>query len=200
MAYILSTLVFFRFLAVLFALKQYNTYKISQKPHKSALYAGFGKSTKSSAPAIDIDKACNCGSGIQYRSCCKILHDGNLSGKSPEAIVRSRFTAFSLGLLDYITKTTHPENIEYVSADKTSKRKTWERSIRQYMDENTFKELDFIGTNNDDPDEPTVKFVVKYERKSDNKLFGLEETSIFKKEADAWLYLHGDGPRPVLIT
>ena len=51
---------------------------------------------------------CPCGSGSVYEDCCKRLHDGEPAA-SPEALMRSRYSAFVLGLGDYLQYSHHPE-------------------------------------------------------------------------------------------
>ncbi len=59
--------------------------------------------TELSATAAD---ACPCGSGLAYQSCCQPLHQGQAAAH-PEALMRSRYTAFVLGLSDYLLATWH---------------------------------------------------------------------------------------------
>lgn len=51
---------------------------------------------------------CPCGSGLDIDTCCGPLING-ASAKSPEALMRSRYTAFTLGNLDYIEGTCTEE-------------------------------------------------------------------------------------------
>lgn len=50
---------------------------------------------------------CPCCSGQAYRLCCQPLHQGQ-KAKSAEILMRSRYTAFVLGKVDYIIETTLP--------------------------------------------------------------------------------------------
>lgn len=49
-------------------------------------------------------KACLCSSGVAYAVCCKPIHHG-IAAPSPEALMRSRYTAFALGLGEYLYDT-----------------------------------------------------------------------------------------------
>lgn len=78
-------------------------------------------------------KGCPCGSGNPYESCCKVrdrkrliwglilltdrasllpqpYHDGAALPPTPEALMRSRYTAYVKNLPQYIVDTTSPEN------------------------------------------------------------------------------------------
>lgn len=50
---------------------------------------------------------CPCSSGLALSSCCGRYHAG---ARAPDAVslMRSRYSAFALGLTDYICSTTHP--------------------------------------------------------------------------------------------
>lgn len=51
-------------------------------------------------------KPCPCGSGMALADCCQLLHDGAVAG-TPEALMRSRYTAFALGRHDYLLNSWH---------------------------------------------------------------------------------------------
>lgn len=44
---------------------------------------------------------CPCGSGLTYAQCCEPLHLGQPAA-TPEALMRSRYSAFALELVDYL--------------------------------------------------------------------------------------------------
>lgn len=50
---------------------------------------------------------CPCGSGKTLTDCCGRWHSGT-AAPSPEALMRSRYSAYSLGLVDYLVATTLP--------------------------------------------------------------------------------------------
>ncbi len=54
---------------------------------------------------------CPCGSGQTYVDCCGAWHAGLREGRhapTPEALMRSRYSAYVLGLIDYLLATWHP--------------------------------------------------------------------------------------------
>ena len=54
---------------------------------------------------------CPCDSGQTYVQCCGPWHQGlglGVFAPTPEALMRSRYSAFALGLVDYLTATWHP--------------------------------------------------------------------------------------------
>jgi SEC-C motif-containing protein len=55
--------------------------------------------------AKTITTACPCGSS-NYAQCCKPYHDG-AAAPTAEALMRSRYSAYVLGLMDYVYATWH---------------------------------------------------------------------------------------------
>ena len=51
-------------------------------------------------------QACACGSGRAYTQCCGPLHAGAVAADA-EALMRSRYSAYVLGLRDYLQATWH---------------------------------------------------------------------------------------------
>ena len=62
--------------------------------------------------------ACPCGLAAPYVACCGRYHAGalHLLAPTPEALMRSRYSAYALGLRDYVLDTWHastrPEQME----------------------------------------------------------------------------------------
>ena len=55
---------------------------------------------------------CPCGSGAAYLACCGRYHAGplHLQAPDPQALMRSRYSAFVLDLRDYLLATWHPDH------------------------------------------------------------------------------------------
>jgi SEC-C motif-containing protein len=52
-------------------------------------------------------RPCPCGSPA-YDACCGLLHRGEAQAETPEQLMRSRYSAYALGLTDYVWRTWHP--------------------------------------------------------------------------------------------
>ncbi len=52
------------------------------------------------------DSPCPCGRPLPYARCCQALHDGTPAADA-EALMRSRYSAYVLGLEDYLQDTWH---------------------------------------------------------------------------------------------
>lgn len=60
--------------------------------------------------------SCPCGLPASYRDCCGRLHRGDATAPTAELLMRSRFSAFSLGDDDYLLRTwysaTRPPHVD----------------------------------------------------------------------------------------
>jgi SEC-C motif-containing protein len=88
--------------------------------------------------------------------------------------MRSRYSAYALGKVDYILSTTHPENPQYGQQ--------WKDSVFEFCRDTRFIKLDILASA-----ETTVKFAAHLIQRG--KSFVLEEESLFQKENGKWLYL-----------
>ena len=52
---------------------------------------------------------CACGSAKEYTNCCGPYITGKKNAPTAEALMRSRYSAFANGELDYVQKTHHPD-------------------------------------------------------------------------------------------
>ncbi len=96
------------------------------------------------------------------------------------ALMRSRYSAYALGLAEYIIRTTHPKNLEY---DNHLKR--WKEEILRFSQETQFVKLEIEGFGED-----WVAFVATLAQ--EGRPVVLKEKSRFAKLHDKWLYLSGN--------
>ena len=125
-----------------------------------------------------LTKLCPCCSGLEYASCCKPYHIGG-QAPTPVALMRSRYSAYVLGLDAYIIRTTHPKNPLY---EKNLKK--WAEEIRRFSQESQFIKLEIESFGED-----WVAFVAHLSQNG-YPVF-LKEKSRFAKLDGKWLYLSG---------
>jgi len=94
--------------------------------------------------------------------------------------MRSRYSAYSLHLADYILKTTHPNNPDY-----TEETSLWKRSILEFCQNTKLLGLKI----NEFIDGETLAYV-SFEARLDSGI--LKEKSRFLKVYGKWLYESGD--------
>ena len=124
--------------------------------------------------------ACPCDSGQTYGSCCGLWHAGlsaKLHASTPEALMRSRYSAYVLGLLDYLLATWHPSTapgdlelspVKWLGLEVRHAQATGDAGV--------------------------VEFVARY--RDNGKGVRLHEISRFVREAGRWLYIDGEQQAP----
>lgn len=124
---------------------------------------------------------CPCQSGRDLDSCCQPIIDGCLPAATAEALMRSRYTAFTLANADYLMKSHHPNNRSL--KEKESIRK-WAKSVKWLG--LTVLEVDGGGCNDYSG---TVTFKALFIE--NNCLQQIHERSMFERIGGAWVYVKG---------
>ncbi|MDD2780856.1 YchJ family metal-binding protein [Sulfuricurvum sp.] len=128
---------------------------------------------------ISLNSTCPCHSGKKYKHCCLPYHKGILPSNA-QKLMRSRYSAFALGLSEYIMTTTHPDNTDFTE-DLTH----WKESILEFSDSTRFNGLKIVEVI----DGETEAFVT-FEALLDRGI--LKEKSRFLKIKGKWLYESGE--------
>ncbi len=169
------------------------TLTVQQKSSTRLNAGGFGKSAakklETTLAPSDASLPCGCGSGGSYASCCQPYHEGKAVPAHPVDVVRSRFSALKYRIPDYVISTTHPENKEFVAADRAGKRKAWIKSLVSFSDDFEFLDLSFADEGAIEGDTATIAFSATLKQKSTDKEDDILETSTFKKIDNKWLYI-----------
>lgn len=134
-------------------------------------------SPKAAGTLADID-ACPCGSTLALGACCGRYHAGPLHLLAPtaEALMRSRYSAYALGLHDYLLA-------------------TWHASTRPAALEPDPPGLRWLGLDmrrheGQDESHAVVEFIAR--SKLGGRAHRLHETSRFVRENGRWFYVNGD--------
>jgi SEC-C motif domain protein len=127
---------------------------------------------------------CPCGVGRKYKKCCGPLHRGVRPPASPEALMRSRYTAYALGLVDYVIDTTHPDHPAW-NADRA----TWGAELETWCNEADFIGLTVHGSG-EEADTGWVSFTADYN--NEGRKGALAELSRFERIDGRWLYRDKD--------
>jgi SEC-C motif-containing protein len=131
--------------------------------------------------AVTSDKQmCPCGSGSALDSCCQPIIDGG-AAPTPEALMRSRYTAYVTGAIDHVVSTHHPDSRDEVDAEAAS----------SWSSEAEWVGLEVVDTaDGDGPDQGIVEFIARY-RLNDGE-HAHHERSSFRRIDGAWFYEDGD--------
>ncbi len=113
--------------------------------------------TATPEPLTATAAGCPCGSGRPLEACCLPLVEGKLPAPTAEALMRSRYTAFTQTKVDYILETHHPSTRKEVSAE----------GINDWCRRAEWLGLEITGTQGGGPADETgiVSFVARYREK-----------------------------------
>lgn len=128
------------------------------------------------------DIKCPCGSEKKYQECCGVYHQG----QAPEnalVLMKSRYSAYAVGNVDYIIKTTHPEHVDS-QKDLTVRKK----NIAEFSKNTEFQKLEILGFEEGEP----LSYVTFRVFLKQDKPFTFTEKSAFKKHLGRWCYLSGE--------
>lgn len=169
----------------------------------SAISAGFGK-VPETIQAVQVDQSqgkCLCGSDINYVTCCKSFHEGGAN--DPSTLIRSRYSAYAAGNIDYIISTTSKSSSDYIAFIDTpiapaNGLKRWAKSIKSNMlDQYQYVKMEIDSVKIDEKDtEATVVWRHLAIKRGDNLMFPIEEVSTLAKLDDIWTYIKGAVARP----
>lgn len=125
-----------------------------------------------------MSEICPCGSAKQFLDCCQPLLDGGLAS-GPEALMRSRFTAFAQKNMDYIRVTTDPQTVLSFDMDGT---RAWAESAE-------FFKLEVLRAA-EQGNKGLVEFKAHF-RAGDAAPEVHHEISKFRKQAGRWYFREG---------
>jgi len=124
---------------------------------------------------------CPCGSGLSYAECCGPLLSGTGAASGPEALMRSRYTAYTLQDMPYLARTLHPGqrgDYDEAGAEKWARESEWEGL-----------EIIRVETDSSTPDRGKVEFRARYRQKG--KRLEHHELAEFRKSGGAWYFYDG---------
>ena len=122
---------------------------------------------------------CPCESALAYAGCCGELHSGRVLAQSALQLMRSRYSAFTLGDADYLVKSWHPDTRPAsVTIDESQR---W-----------IGLKIKTVSRGGPDEGEGSVEFVARY--KVQGKAYRLHENSRFRKLDGRWYYLDAKQP------
>jgi SEC-C motif-containing protein len=129
---------------------------------------------------------CPCTSGKDFAACCEPVIQQKRKAATAEELMRSRYSAYALGMVDWIVDSQSPDGRQFVDRNATeqwSKRATWHR-------------LEVLTTEQGGPDddEGLVDFKAYYTLAGEDITH--HEVASFRKEDGTWYFVDGIEVKP----
>jgi len=126
---------------------------------------------------VNVPLPCPCGLPHSYADCCGRYTSGNTPAPTAEALMRSRYTAYTLAQEPYLLATWHPSTRPAALDLNAEPQSKWlNLQVKRH------RQTDEIHAE--------VEFVARC--KIGGRAYRLHETSRFVREEGQWYYLDGD--------
>ena len=125
---------------------------------------------------------CHCGTNKSYSDCCQPIHQDRKKAVTAQQLMRARYSAHVLKLVDFIVETTH-----------SSTRHTIElQALQDWLSETEWQKLEVLKTAKGKGEDIRGKVEFKAYYKPNNIH---HELSSFEKEGGIWYFVKGETPR-----
>lgn len=133
---------------------------------------------------------CPCGSGTPYSECCEQIISGARSANTAEQLMRARYSAYVLALMDFIFESTHPDHRQNYDHAGT---KEWAETAE-------WQGLEIIDCKKGGSDDSTgeVEFIARFIEKGGAREH--HEAGQFKRKDGRWYFTEGQMVRPKPLT
>lgn len=123
---------------------------------------------------------CPCGSQLNYTECCEPFHKGE-AAPTAEQLMRSRYSAFEKGQLQYLSDTLTDESRKDYSQEETE---NWAAAAK-------WTRLEIVNTEGGQENDETgvVEFRAYFKMEGRKQVH--HERSSFVKEGGRWFYVDG---------
>lgn len=128
------------------------------------------------------EQRCPCGSEKPFAFCCEPYIEGQKPAPTAEQLMRSRYTAFALGAIDYLIDTTAPEKRDLIDR----------AVIAEQIQFTTWTGLTILNkeAGHKEDAQGMVEFEAAFETEEDQCI--LHERSNFYAKNGQWFYLDGE--------
>ena len=123
-----------------------------------------------------LNQPCPCSSTLPFAKCCGLYITGTVPAPTAEALMRSRYTAYTLLDEKYLLDTWHAS--------------TRPEALNLVQDTSKWIGLEVKRHEQQDSDHAIVEFVAKY--KTNGRAHRLHEMSNFVRVDGRWFYVNGE--------
>ena len=122
---------------------------------------------------------CPCGSNKSYKICCEPIHKDISQAKIPLELMKSRYSAYVLGNIDFLMTSHHPSTRPVLEKQEIL---TWTKSVE-------WQRLEIIEAKEANSNEGFVIFKAHFRENGESSV--IFEKSRFIKENQHWTYIDG---------
>ena len=129
---------------------------------------------------------CPCTSGQDYAVCCEPIITQQRQAETAEQLMRSRYSAYALGHVDWIIDSQSPDGRRFVDRKATeewSRRATWHR-------------MEIVGIEQGGPDDEEGFVDFKAHYTIGDEEIAHHEVASFRKEDGRWYFVDGVEVKP----
>ncbi len=128
---------------------------------------------------------CPCGKAKPYAECCGVFHKGLAEAPDAESLMRSRYSAFAVGDIDYLVRTLHADHDD-LTMPEADLRESLRRSARSH------KYMELTILDREAPDAQGISHVLFMAKVFENgRNLSFVELSTFAHDGVGWRYLSG---------
>jgi SEC-C motif-containing protein len=122
-----------------------------------------------------------------YATCCQPYVEGREAAPTAEALMRSRYTAFAVGAMDYLARTIAPESRHDLDM----------AALERWAKESEWNGLDIVDTVEGQPGDSLgiVEFIAHFRRDGADEVH--HERSSFRRDGKdgCWYFVDGSKPK-----
>jgi len=122
------------------------------------------------------EQFCPCGSRLAFQDCCEPIITGRSPARTPEALMRSRYTAYTQGNIDYLEKTMRGKALENFDREDA---KQWVQNVKWIG-------LEVLSSKIRN-DKGYVEFIATFEEQGKQRQ--MREHSKFFRKKGRWYYI-----------
>lgn len=139
---------------------------------------------------MNITSLCPCGSKLDFKECCEKFISGKELPPTPEALMRSRYSAFSTEAWQYLVDTHHPSTREEKLLEK----------LLDSSDATRWHRLIVMSSAVKDQHSGKVEFVAFFTQGNNAEhVLQIHENSDFVFENGKWFYVSGEFMKPISL-
>lgn len=128
---------------------------------------------------------CPCGSGQSLPDCCQPIIDGNKKAERAESLIRARYTAHTLGAMDFILATHHPSTRTDID----------EAATARWAQESEWLGLEILNIDGGEAEDTSarIEFMARY-RDGARRRHTHHERGVFEKYHGQWYFRDAEVP------